>query len=181
VPVIDRTPKAYDWNLGDEMSEGIATHLAGRGTVTLEPEARVRTCAKKIKDNPFAPQMGWVKDAFRTEQFVAFLELIAHEEVFRAPKAKEVDLSTCAADLNMSMRVRVFDLRGKEPIVILQEIVQDTHFIPKQFTRVNFEQVSWGDEDFNFSPIGMAHVQFTKQVARHIEDYIRIAVARSLF
>ncbi len=180
VPVIDRTAKAYDWNLGDEMSEGVATHLVGRGAVTLEPEAQIRTLAKKIKGNPFGPQIGWVKEAFRTQQFVAFLELITHEEVFRTRNAKDVDLSTCAADLNMSMRVRVFDIRGKEPVVILQEIVQDTHFIPKQFTRVNFEQVSWGDEDFNFSPIGMAHVQFEKQIARRIEEYIRIAVSHAL-
>ena len=175
IPVIDHTPKTYEWSVGEELSERIASNLI-QGGLSLASRERMSSLAKKMKGNPFGPQVGWIKEMFSGENFVIFLELITHEETFRIPKAKEVNFSTCAADLNMSMRIRVFDLRGKEPVVVLQELVHDTHFIPKQFTRVNFDQVSWGEEDFDFSPVGMAHVQFTKQIARRIEDYIAIAL-----
>lgn len=177
--VIDRTPKKYDWNLAEELGQRVASHLVHHGALALQSPERVKNLAKKMRGNPFDLQVGWIKETFAGENFVAFLELVSHDEVFRTSKTKEVDLATCAADLNMSMRIRLFDLRGKEPIVLLQEIVHDTHFIPKQFTRINFDQVSWGDEDFDFSPVGMAHVQFTKQIARRIEDYIALALAKS--
>jgi hypothetical protein len=73
------------------------------------------------------------------------------------------------------MRVVVVDNRGQQPEVILQEIVHDSHFIPRQFNQYNFHQVSWGNEEFTISPLGMAHTQFLKEISSRIEDYILLA------
>lgn len=73
------------------------------------------------------------------------------------------------------MRVRVFDLRGKEPKIVLQELIHDSHFIPRQFTQANFYQVPWGHESFSISPIGLAHAEFTKEISSRLEDYILMA------
>lgn len=176
IPVIDNTKNdSLAWSLSDEFTSSIFSCLA-QGDLYLESMGKVREMAKKCKENPFGTDISWIKRAYEKEQFVVFLELVQHEEVLKQEK-KFLELpKTCSADLKLCMRIRVFDLRAEEPRVILQELVSDSHFIPRQFTRVNFQQASWGDEDFNFSPIGLAHFEFAKQIASRIEDYIHIAL-----
>ncbi len=64
----------------------------------------------------------------------------------------------------MSVRVRVIDVREKTPKVVLQEIVEQSHHVPRQFTKANFNQVPWGDEAFDISPLGIAHDQLCKEL-----------------
>jgi hypothetical protein len=174
VPVIDNTKNDYDWNLSDEFSSEIYSRLAQLDKLNVLDAARVRGKMKKLKEgeNPFGPDVSWIKKAFQGDQFVVFLELVEHEEVYKQDRRRPSDPQECSADLNMSMRVRVFDLRGNEPKTILQELVHDSHFIPRQFTQVNFYQVPWGHSSFSISPLGLAHAEFTKEIASRLEDYI---------
>ncbi len=174
VPVIDNTKYNCDWNLSDELSSSIYYRLSQQNHVSLVDSSKVRAKTKKLgeKNNPFSPDISWVKNAFQGDEFVVFLELVEHEEVIHQNRKKPTDPKNCSAELNMSMRVRVFDLRGNEPKVILQELVHDTHFIPRQFTQENFYQVPWGDASYSISPVGFAHAKFTKELAERIEDYV---------
>jgi hypothetical protein len=176
VPVIDNTrSEGYAWSLSDEFTSSIYSCLS-QGTLHLEHLGKARELAKKSKDNPFGTNISWIKKTFEKEQFVVFLELIDHEEILKQDKTALTDPKTCGADLKMGMRVRAFDLRGEEPRVILQELVHDSHFIPRPFTRINFQQAPWGDDSFAFSPLGLAHWEFSKQIASRIEDYIRMTL-----
>jgi hypothetical protein len=177
VPVIDSTKHDLSWNLSDELTNAIDYRLETNDNVYLVEPAKTRASIRKLKEtyNPFAMDTSWVKKTFNNEEFVVFLELIDHEEVLRQDKKNLADPQHCSADLNMSMRVRVFDLRGDQPHVILQELVRHTHFVPRQFTQVNFYQASWGEESFSISPIGLAHAEFIEEIAERIEDYILLA------
>lgn len=177
VPVIDNTQNDYSWNLSDELSCSIYTRIAQKDQITVNKSSQVRNKAKNIAagQNPFGPDISWMKKIFQSDPFVVFLELIEHEEVPQQNRKKPTDAQKCSADLNMSMRIRVVDLRDKEPKIILQELVHDSHFIPRPFTQDNFFQVSWEDDCFNISPVGLAHSSFTKEIASRIEDYILIA------
>ena len=75
----------------------------------------------------------------------------------------------------MTARIKVVDLRSEKPQIVLQELIQDTHFIPKRFSRFNYEQVIWGQENYNLSPLGLAHSALSKEIARRVEDYILLA------
>ena len=177
VPVIDSTKNDLPWSLSDELTNAIDYRLATNNNVYLIEQSKTRAALKKVKEaySPFGMDTSWIKKAFNNEEFVVFLELIDHEEVFRQDKKNPVDPQHCSADLNMSMRVRVFDLRGEQPQVVLQELIHNTHFVPRQFTQVNFYQASWGEDTFSISPMGLAHTEFTKEIAKRIEDYILIA------
>ncbi len=174
VPVIDNTKSDYEWNLSDELSSTLYYRLGQQDKFSIADAPHVRAKLKKFKEekNPFSTDISWIKKTFQGDQFVVFLELVEHEEVLKLDRKKTAEPKDCAADLNMSMRVRVFDLRGNEPKVILQELVHDSHFIPRQFTQTNFYQVPWGHESFSISPVGLAHAEFTKEIASRIEDYI---------
>jgi hypothetical protein len=174
VPIIDNTKNDLTWNLSDELSSNLYYRLAQNKHLSLVESSKVRIQTKKLGDrhNPFGADISWVKNAFQGEDFVVFLELVEHEEVLKQSKKNPTDPMNCSGELNMSMRVRVFDLRGKEAKIILQELVHDSHFVPRQFTQVNFYQVAWGDPSFSSSPLGLAHEKFTKEVTSRIEDYI---------
>lgn len=177
VPVIDNAKNEQcEWNLSEEFTSSFYASL-GQGPLSLEDAAKVRVVVKKCNEsmNPFGTNTAWIKEIFQAQRYVVFLELIKHEEVLKQARKKQGDPKMCPADLNMSMRIRIFDLQGEKPKIVLQEIVSNSHFIPRQFTTVNFHQVPWGDEGFHFSPLGLAHMQFIKEISLRIEDYIMLS------
>lgn len=174
VPVIDSTKQDLPWNLSDEFTSALNYRLARNNNLYIIEPAKARAALKKIKEtqNPFGTDISWIKRTFIDEEFVVFFELVEHEEVLRQDKKKPIDPQYCSANLNISMRVRVFDLRAEQPKVVLQELVHDSHFVPRQFTHVNFHQAMWGEDSFSISPMGLAHTEFTKEIATRVEDYI---------
>jgi hypothetical protein len=178
VPVIDNTKNHYEWDLSDEFSSALHSRLAQRGHLLITDVPQVRAKIKKLtgKDNPFGSNLSWIQPVFQGDQFVVFLELVEHEEVINQNRKRPSDPKNCNADLNISMRVRAFDVRGETPKVILQELIHDTHFIPRAFTQENFYQVPWGDASYSISPIGIAHDKFTRELSERIEDYILMAL-----
>lgn len=180
VPVIDNTKANCDWNLSDELSSSIYAHLAERDHLRLISSSKVRLKTRPLleKNNPFGSDINWIKRNFREEEFVVFLELVEHEEVLADARKKKPDPEKSSAELRMSLRIRAFDLRGNEPVVVLQELATDAYFIHPQFNQVNFYQVSWKDPTFEMSPMGLAHERFTKEIARRIDDYILLALKK---
>jgi hypothetical protein len=178
VPVIDGTHSTCTWDLSSELSSELTQRLVQRNRFFLVDPHQVKEKTKKFSaaQNPFGTDIAWVKRAFSGDEFVVFMELVEHQEVLQMDRKKPCDPQTCSADFNMTMRVRVFDLRGSEAKVVLQEIVHDSHFIPRPFTERNFLQVPWGHESFSISPVGLAHEEFTKQLASRIEDYIYLSM-----
>lgn len=176
VPVIDNTKDARSWNISDELTTALYSRLSQDNRFYLVDLSEVRAKTKKLHDNqnPFGTEFSWIKKVFQGDEFVAFAELIEHEEILRQDRKKSIDPKTCAADLKMGMRLRVFDLRGKEPKIVLQEMIHNTHFVPRQYTKMNFQQPSWGEDSFSFSPVGLAHGDFTKEIAQRLEDYIAL-------
>jgi hypothetical protein len=121
------------------------------------------------ENNPFIDNIDWMKTAFDTE-YVAFMELLDHREV---PILSGNDEES-PANLKIALRLRVVDLKGKTPHVILQEIINANHYVPKQFTQSMFGHVYWGHEIYSISPTGLAHGQLIKEIASRVEDYILI-------
>ena len=176
VPVIDRLAGDLPWNLSDELTAAIYNRLALKNKVQLIDSRTVHSKVKKLGSahNPFGEDLGWVRNVFNQEEFVIFLELVEHEEV-PVSSEKTADPRDLPAELNISMRVRVLDLRSQEPKVVLQELIHDSRHIPKTFNRYNFYQVIWGKEGFGISPMGLAHARMTREIAARLEAYILFA------
>jgi hypothetical protein len=176
VPVIDNSHSDVSWSLSEEFTYAIYDRLAQKNQLFLIEAQKVRSLTKKLPENcnPFDQDLQWVKKIFSEDDFVVFLELVDHQEtpILGQRKSSPRD---CAAELNMTMRVRVLDIREAEPKIVLQELIHDSHHIPKQFTRFNFTQVAWGETTYSISPLGLAHAQFSKEIANRVTDYILIA------
>jgi hypothetical protein len=177
VPVIDNSKSDLNWNVSQELSKAVRERLTQKNQVYMVGEEPVAALAEKALSthDPFDIDISWVRKSFPQNEFVVFLELMEHKEV--PVMAKETQDSP--AELSMSVRVLVVDVRQKTPKVVLQEIVEQSHHIPRQFTQTSqASQTYWGDEAFDVSPLGIAHDQLCKELATRIEDYILIAGAK---
>ena len=86
-----------------------------------------------------------------------------------------MDKITPSSELTLTMRVRIFDLRGSKPEVILQELVHQSYLIPKPSNLSESNPLRWKKMSFNISPLGLAHSQFAKEVSGRIEEYILLS------
>lgn len=175
-PAIDNSDHDLSWNLSDEMTYSVFYRLDQKNQFIVTDPQKVKSISRRLQqsNNPFGGDLKWVKRYFAQDDFVVFLEVLKHEES-SIVNDKEVNPKDCSANLNMTLRVVVVDIRQQTPEVILQEIVTDTHFIPRQFNKYNFHQASWGTEEFHLSPVGMAHAQFIKDISARVEEYIQLA------
>jgi hypothetical protein len=174
VPVLDHSHSKLSWDVSNELSHGIRQRIAQKNHLYLAGEEAVISLAKRAfaAHDPFGLDTSWVKKSFPQAEFVVFMELLEHNEVaIYAAK----DLQDSPAELNISVRLRVFDVRDQTPKVVLQEIVQQTHHVPKHFNKANFSQAIWGDEIFEISPLGVAHDVLCKEISSRIEDYILLS------
>jgi hypothetical protein len=170
VPLLDHSRSNLNWDLSQELSETLRHRLAQKNHLYLVGESSFPNAQKYLTArDPFEVDTSWITKAFHDQEYVVFTELMEHLE---APITALKNDQDSPAELHLSVRVHVFDLREKTAKVILQEIVEQSHHIPRQFTKNQFSQVKWGDEAFDVSPLGIAHDSLCKEVATRIEDYI---------
>jgi len=177
VPVIDHSKSDLNWNVSQELTKAIRDRLAQKKRVYMVGEDHVAALSQKALSShtPFEGDTSWVRRSFPESEFVVFTELMEHSETPAMPK----NLQDSPAELTMAVRVVVVDVREKTPKGVLQETVEHSHHVPRQFNKANqASQVPWGDEAFDISPLGIAHDQLCKELAARIEDYILIAGAK---
>ncbi|MCB1084573.1 MAG: hypothetical protein KDK60_00555, partial [Chlamydiia bacterium] len=161
----------------EEFTEDVRSRLLKRSNffLKLPDELNEQIATLSAEDNPFTTDTDWVKETFAGAEYVIFTELVEHDIHPKPLKGNFLDKITPSSELSLVMRVRIFDLRGESPEVILQEFVQQTHLIPKP-AKVEHEQPDkWKKLTFSVTPMGLAHAQFSKEVASRIEDYILLS------
>ncbi|MBI2743137.1 MAG: hypothetical protein HYX48_04395 [Chlamydiales bacterium] len=177
VPVFDRTENnGVSWNLSDELTTVLSRKLGQKEKLHVTGSQKVRAATKKLigSRDPFSADLSWMKRIFPEDQFVVFMELLKHEEVAASSTAPEAS----PADLQISMKLRIVDLRADSPRIVLQEIIHDNQHLPKHFNRAHIAQVAWGQDNFHISPIGVAHAKLIKELSTRIEDYVLLAARR---
>lgn len=173
VPMIDSSQSGLSWDPSYELTTILRERLYRKDQLYLVNSSKIKETVKKLSGahNPFMENPNWIRSTFSGSEFVAFMELIEHEEI----PTYEGD---SPAELSMKVRIRVFDIRGQHPKAILQEIVHDVQHTPKAFNKNNFYQVPLGDELYPVSPLGMAHEALAEEIATRIQDYILISCQR---
>jgi len=170
-PVIDTTMFDLPWSLSEELTATIVQKVGKSGKIFISSRED-----DTYTSNPFGVQLDWMKKTFEDQEFVAFLQLVKHEAV----PSREGDISTqeSSVNLEMALRLRVIDLRSAHPSIVLQETIRDNYFVPKELCPSDYNVIAWGTEDFNKSPMGIAHAQLIDQAATRISDYVLLAKSR---
>jgi hypothetical protein len=175
-PVIDATNYDISWSLSEEFTELIVNRIAQKGALYIPKE---KASHVHISQNPFGNDLSWIKNHYKDTEFVVFTELLEHEDIISNKKLDQnINPKKQSHDLNISIRVRVVDLRYKEPKIVLQEIIKDVFYISKNVLHSNYDIVVWGTEEYSTSQMGLAHFQITKRLVNQVNDYILLAKSR---
>lgn len=169
--MLDTTNFDASWSLSDELTDGVMNQIASTGQVYVHSEQE-----SPFIQNPFDLNLGWMKREFHSEEFVAFLELVEHE--FTPVITSGITAQEASNNLNMSVRLRVVDLRPDTPKIVLQEMIRDSYFIPKTLIPCDYTVEVWGTENYRKTPMGVAHAQLITEIANRITDYILLAKSR---
>ena len=179
-PVFDRSGAEIGWSLSEEFTDHIRVRIMKRNNFYLNTPDEINVVITSLNEenNPFSSDIGWIKDAFKDHEFVVFTELVEHDIHAKPLKGNFFDKITPSSVLALTMRIRIFDLRGEKPQIVLQELVHQNHLIPKPSNLSDLNSERWKKMSFNISPLGLAHSQFTKEVSKRIEEYILLSKSK---
>ncbi len=180
LPVLNHcqeTPgKGVNWDIGRELTEEVRRRIFDSSRVYLLRERGDSELAEMLnKKDPEALTHLALENTGGAE-FVVVTELVHHEELpCTTPRMQEHinHVGDVASILSMDFRVRVLDVRGAHPRIILQEIVHNEHFIPRPYLSCDYAKSPWGSDSYNCTPMGMAHSKLIREVAARIESHIQ--------
>ena len=180
VQVIDHSDAELPWSLSEEFTETLTQRIQNHSKLHLANHYDVAQIIHQCDDSssPFSTDISWMHQSFKDQQFVVFVELVDHY-LHTHPHQRIAELEeNRSAFFDLTMRIRIVDVRGDRPKVVLQELVHHNHSIPKLFANIDYEDKHWGTTSFNFTPMGLAHGQLVREVCTRIEDYISIAQSK---
>ena len=165
--VVDSTSYELPWSLSEELTHLIKSDLSKHKNIFLASSDDVDASITNT-DNPFSTDIGWMKDKFDNNEFVVFLELIKHNEEARPN----------ATNLDMSMRLRIVDVKSKKPKIILQECINDKYYISIGSIKTDYQSTHWGSSEYIDSRMALAHTQLANEISKRIYDYIELSKSR---
>lgn len=186
-PVFDHHDIHLPWSLADDLTEMIKTRLLKKANVYIGNAENLKKTYEdedQLIEKPFehyeenkscAIHVDSLKVKFPKTDFVVFLELAEHEIHPKNISGSFLDAITPSQELQLSMRIRIYDLRFEVPQIILQELVEQKHLVPKQLAKLDYDSPIWGKKTYSISPVGFAHAQLAKEVAQRIENYLILA------
>lgn len=174
VPVIDETHEKLPMDVAPEFSKQIRYLLMREGKLFLPPEKEIKNRLKDSSKQELLSTTDLMPYLhFQPAHFVVVLELIEHKEVpYQRGKIKPIYTAHLDPDnanvLQMKMRLRVVDIRGGEPRLIRQEVLESNHVIPKKAV---VDSIDLKDKEaFSATPLGLAYARFERDIARKIEQ-----------
>ena len=179
-PLYDRSHCHLPWSISSELTGEVRQWLEKDGAVVL---------VKRQRTDPFFDQLkvdelfDWESErlmTLRDTDFVVLMELMRHREVpYRRQEIQPIypyrgDAGTV---LCMEMRVRIVDLRGDKPQLVLQQMIPSNHAIPRglSLNEVDYVHVPWQSQSYLKTPMGKAHSRLARDVAKQVEGYVNYA------
>jgi len=176
LPVINSATDAeVTWDLSREFTDEIRNRVYDSPKVYLLRDHGSREVAERLNiPNPAMIPVSQVKDLGAAE-YAVVTELVEQKESPYGSRSTADDHPLKGNDgyvLNISMRVRVIDLRHDQPKVILQEVMNNEHVIAHAYMSCDYSKTPWGTEAFQRTPLGLAHSKIVRELVARVESYI---------
>jgi len=162
--MVDSSAKTHLWDITTELSSYLEKDIARKDTLYVIPvDDEVKLSSLK---NPFSKKLDWLDHHFPHTKYIAFTELLKYED------SSESD-PTLGHSLDVSVRIRVFEKQADGFKIVLQEIIQESYMIPSLFSKTLSIQPSYNSPGYELSPVGVAHQNLSRQIAKRIREYIK--------
>jgi len=173
IPVIDQCHPSLSWDFAKEVSGSLRNELMKHGRIFVPREADLQkqlSCCSQKEICSLKDQMPCL--FFQPAHFVVVLELLDFKDVPYVPgKIKPLYVMNQPGDdaivLMLKMRLKIVDIRGGEPKVVRQEIVESNHVMRK----ADYEEalLTHGRDGFRASSVGLAEGRLVSDLAAKIE------------
>ena len=174
--VLDSSEASMPWELSDEFSTELTKRIKKQDNLFLIRQDEIEWQYPLQSDTklPFVNDT-WLKENHPNADFLTLVELIEHDVVPRNPEKLSDENASSSYDLNVSARIKVIDVRDDAPKVILQEMINQSTYIPSQLANIDYNGTRWGKTMFLVTPVGLAHAKMEKAIVKRIEDYVMLA------
>ncbi|MBU6148756.1 MAG: hypothetical protein KGQ54_00990 [Verrucomicrobia bacterium] len=172
--VFDSTVSDLPWSLSEEFTTQIQqTIMKSRQLFLVQDYPLVNYLLQQDRNyKPFLQDLNVLHNLPLQSEFVVFMELIQHSLEHKTDKISFSD------QLQIALRLRIIDLRGKIPKIILQELYEKRSDILSSMSYIDYKNYPWGSSSFSVLPLGIAHQDFCRNLAERIEEYILVAKFR---
>lgn len=173
LPVINNVnDQELDWDLSMELTDEIRRKVFDSSRIYLLRDHGGLELAKRLNTpNPKTIPSDEIKKLGAAE-FVVVAELLEQNETPCGIKRNPMSKGEVGSKLNLSMRVRVIDVRQDTPKVILQEVIENEHIIASPYTVCDYSRTPWGTEAFLHTPLGIAHNKIVRELVSRVENYV---------
>lgn len=174
LPIANTSDANYNWNLAQEIEDGLHYRLMDNARIFVYPTGQTVTTFQKCGNpNLFGKDISFA-NSFHPSEFVVAIELIDHS-IVPYEKGKFTPLypthsQMCNYVLTMKLRIRMIDIRGNEPTIVLQEIFQSNHMIPMESDRIDYSRAGFGTQSFKCTPMGIAHQRLINDLSKRLEN-----------
>lgn len=174
LPVINSVGSGdVGWDLSQEMTEEIRKKVSDSSRIFLFKSQANLAQAIALNSADLGKLSTVESQNLSPAEFVVVTELIDQSQHSKGYKnEKRTYLNEVGVKVTVAMRLRVIDLRGKEPRVVLQEVVTQTQDVGKGYLGVDYSKTPWGTVAFANTPLGMAHSKIVREIVSHVEGYI---------
>lgn len=169
LPIQDKSDSGLKWNLSDELNQNMTYRLLDSGNLyVLQGNVSADT-------DCFSRDLNFAKQGNKAD-FVVAMELIEHRtEPYERGKITPLYLihnRECDSVLLMKMRVRIIDTRSQQPVVVLQEIHQSNHMLPRDRDNIDYSSCHWGMDPYNRTPVALGHQKMMDDISARVERVI---------
>lgn len=161
-----------EWDYSRELTDEIRKRIFDSSKLYLLREGGSLDLAHELNTpNPTEIPCD-LREQTAAAEYVVVAELMDQHETPYETASSKAHQEEAGAVLTMAVRLRVIDVRGATPKVILQEIVDHDHIIAKPYLKTDYTKATWGTEAYTSTPLGMAHSKVVRELVAHIESYI---------
>ena len=178
--IIDSTAYDIPWSMSDELTTSLRLTLCKKNSLYVPSKDQIDQFMS-FSNNPFEPDVSWMKNSFGNNEFVVFVEILEHENVVDKEPSHKWHSPICQSvptNLQSVARIRIIDLRGDVPQIVLQETIKDTFYISKNLIPTDYNKITWGGDHYSSTPLAMAHEQLVGKISERVDDYILLARSR---
>jgi len=177
LPVIDRTESQHlGWDLSQEFTQEIQRRLFGSSKLYFLRSnlSKSVALALNVKDPKFITKAD--TESLGAAEFAIVTELLEQtEKCYMHPSQKHEVLGGVGGKFMAALRLRVLDLRGDQPKVILQEVIDAERMIPWHCYDEGYETVRWKQGEFDLTPMGLLHQDLVDAIIARTEGYVGVA------
>ena len=178
LPVIDSTSgdkKEYHWDRSEEFTTEIRKYISDSSQLYLLNLAAGMNTAQTLNTPHVSEISEDLLQSLSPAEFAIVSELIDEKVIpygLRNANASRPHLSDIGSKISIALRVRVIDLRGKEPKIVLQEVIYQDHDVAKAYYNCDYKKCPWGSARYATTPMGIAHAKVIRELVAHVEGYV---------